>query len=370
MRALIALLPGDGVGPEVVAQGSRVLAAVARRFGHQFDTREAPIGGIAIDGSGIPLPPATLDLCQTADAILLGAVGGPRWDPSSPVRPEQGLLELRKSLGLFANLRPAAPHPRLALASPLKPEVIRGVDLVFVRELTGGIYFGEKRREPGYALDVCQYSAGEIERVVRVAASLARQRRHKLTSVDKANVLETSRLWRTVTARVMKEEFPDVELEHLLVDACAMHLLTRPSSFDVLVTENMFGDILTDEASVLCGALGLLPSASLGSGRRGLYEPVHGSAPDIAGLGVANPYGTLLSVALLLRHSLQLEKEARAVERAVAAALDREVFTADLIRDQGQASGPPASRGKANGRGATTAEAGNAVLEALEEVRA
>jgi 3-isopropylmalate dehydrogenase len=355
MRALIAVLPGDGVGPEVIEQGTRVLAAVARLFGHQFEMREAQIGGAAMEQAGTPLPPATLDLCQTADAILLGAVGGPKWGPDSPIRPEQGLLELRKALGLFANLRPVVPHPRLVGASPLKTEVLRGVDLVFVRELTGGIYFGEKRRHSDFALDTCQYTSEEIERVVRMAGALARQRRHKLTSVDKANVLETSRLWRGVTSRLIREEFPDVQLEHLLVDACAMHLLTRPASFDVLVTENLFGDILTDEASVLSGALGLLPSASLGRGRRGLYEPVHGSAPDIAGLGVANPYGTLLSVALLLRHSLQLENEARAVETAVGAALDRGALTRDLTGESSAA--------------VSTVEAGNAVLEVLEEVR-
>jgi 3-isopropylmalate dehydrogenase len=279
--------------------------------------------------------------------VLLGAVGGPKWDdPEAPVRPEQGLLALRKALGVYANLRPVTVHPRLVDASPLRAERLAGVDLLVVRELTGGIYFGEKRRdwlEGGgeRAVDVCAYTTEEIERVVRVAATLARLRRRRLTSVDKANVLETSRLWRTVTARVMHAEFPDVQLEHLLVDACAMQLIRRPADFDVIVTENMFGDILTDEASMLAGSMGMLPSASLGEGRAsggtngararmGLYEPIHGSAPDIAGRGVANPMATILSVALLLRHSLGLDREARAVESAVSAALDEGFLTPDV----------------------------------------
>ena len=342
MRATITVLPGDGIGPEVTAEGVRVLRAVAERWGHEFEIREALIGGAAIDATGAPLPDETLRLCRASDAVLLGAVGGPKWDdPDAPVRPEQGLLAIRKGLGLFANLRPVACHPRLVHASPLRPERLEGVDLVFVRELTGGIYFGEKRREqqPGggeRALDACVYATEEIERVVRVAAALARQRRGKLTSVDKANVLETSRLWRKVTTRVVREEFPELELEHLLVDACAMHLLRRPADFDVIVTENMFGDILTDEASMLAGSMGLLPSASLGAAQPGratqigLYEPIHGSAPDIAGKGVANPLATILSVALLLRHSLGLEEEARAVEAAVRGVVEAGVVTGDL----------------------------------------
>ncbi len=330
MKALIAVLPGDGIGPEVVAQGVRVLNAVASRFAHELTCREARIGGGAIDADGDPLPAATLELCRKADAVLLGAVGGPKWDPPAPLRPEQGLLRLRKELGLFANLRPVLPHPAAAESSPLRPELLHGVDLVVVRELTGGIYFGEKRRENDRAFDACVYTVAEVERVVRVAARLARSRRKKLTSVDKANVLETSRLWRETTERVVKAEFPDVQLKHMLVDACAMHLIRQPAEFDVIVTENMFGDILTDEASVLAGSIGLLPSASLGDGRLGLYEPIHGSAPDIAGKGLANPLGTLSSVAMLLRLSLGLEEEARAVEAAVAATLEGGVLTADL----------------------------------------
>lgn len=342
MRAVITVLPGDGIGPEVTAAGVEVLRAVAERWGHEFEVHEALIGGCAIDATGAPLPPETLELCRSADAVLLGAVGGPKWDnPEAAVRPEQGLLGLRQALGLYANLRPIRLHPDLAYASPLRAERLEGVDLLVVRELTGGIYFGEKRREPvagggERAVDECAYTTAEIERVVRMAARLARGRRGKVTSVDKANVLETSRLWRRVTTRVMREEFPELELEHLLVDACAMHLLSRPASFDVIVTENMFGDILTDEASMLAGSIGLLPSASLGGdageGRQpGLYEPIHGSAPDLAGRGVANPIGTILSVALLLRYSLGLEAEASAVEAAVAAVCAAGVRSADLV---------------------------------------
>lgn len=272
-----------------------MLQAVAARFGHTFTLREALIGGCAIDAAGEPLPAETVALCREADAVLLGAVGGPKWDdPQAKVRPEQGLLGIRKALGLFANLRPVQVHPRLIDASPLRPERLQGVDLIVVRELTGGIYFGEKRRERGpdgeWASDLCIYTEEEIVRVVRVAAQLARRRRGKLTLVDKANVLETSRLWRSITTRLVREEFPDLQFETMLVDACAMHLIRRPADFDVIVTENMFGDILTDEAAMLAGSMGMLPSASLGSGRMGLYEPIHGSAPDIAGQGKANPW--------------------------------------------------------------------------------
>jgi 3-isopropylmalate dehydrogenase len=343
MKATITLLPGDGIGPEVVAEGVRVLRAVEARFGHEFVLREALLGGIAIDQTGTALPEETVKLCVEGDAVLLGAVGGPKWDnPEAKVRPEQGLLGIRKALGLFANLRPVAMHPRLINASPLRPERLQGVDMVVVRELTGGIYFGKKGRERDAdgqesAFDECVYSTAEIERIVRTAAKLAQGRRNKLTSVDKANVLETSRLWRSVTTRVMREEFPDVQVEHILVDACAMHLLRRPADFDVIVTENMFGDILTDEASMLAGSMGMLPSASLGAlpvdgsaTRMGLYEPIHGSAPDIAGKGIANPLATILSVALLLRHSLGLEAEAAAVEAAVNAALDAGFVTGDV----------------------------------------
>ena len=353
MKATIVVLPGDGIGPEVTAQGVRVLQAVATKFGHSFELREALIGGCAIDQTGTALPAETSALCQAADAILLGAVGGPKWDdPNAAVRPEQGLFTIRKELGLFANLRPVTTHPKLIHASTLRPDVVKGVDMLVVRELTGGLYYGEKHRTADSASDLCAYTAHEIRRVVRRAAELARGRRKKLTSVDKANALETSRLWRRVTEELVRKEFPDLALEHILVDACAMYLMRKPASFDVIVTENMFGDILTDEASVLAGSMGLLPSASLGEGKRGLYEPIHGSAPDIAGRGIANPYATILSVAMLLRHSLGLETAAVAVEQAVNAAIERGVLTADVA--------PPGSPV------ATTAAAGQAVVAGLQ----
>ena len=331
MKAHIAVLGGDGIGPEVVAEGVRCLKALAESFGHEIKLTELPFGGVAIDSHGDPLPAHTLQGCLSADAVLLGAIGGPKWSaPSAKVRPEQGLLKLRKDLGVYANLRPVKVLPSLADSSTLKPEVLRGVDLIFIRELTGGIYFGEKRRDANTAVDVCTYSVSEVERITRVAAKLARGRRKKLTSIDKSNVLETSRLWREVTERVMKAEFPDVALDHMLVDAAAMHLIRRPKDFDVLVTENMFGDILTDEASMLAGSLGLLPSASLGDGTRGLYEPIHGSAPDIAGKGIANPCGTILSVAMLLRHSLGLTTEADVLEAAVTRTLEDGARTPDI----------------------------------------
>jgi 3-isopropylmalate dehydrogenase len=339
-RFKIALLPGDGIGPEVIAQARRVLTAIADASAIQFTFEEALIGGAAIDATGVPLPSETTELCLSADAVLLGAVGGPKWDnPNAKVRPEQGLLGIRRALGLYANLRPVLPHPSLLDASPLKAERLAGVDLLVVRELTGGIYFGEKGLEtlPGggeRAHDLCVYDTGEIERIVRMGSELARGRRGHLTSVDKANVLETSRLWRRVTTRILADEFPDVTLEHLLVDSCAMHLVTNPARFDVIVTENMFGDILTDEAAVLSGSIGVLPSASLGAPREGtrmgMYEPIHGSAPDLVGRGVANPVGTILSAAMLLRHSLGMEAEARAVERAVWEAVASGARTPDL----------------------------------------
>ena len=331
MKARITVLGGDGIGPEVTAEAVRVLEAVGKACGHEFEFPEALIGGAAIDASGSPLPPRTIDACRSCDAVLLGAVGGPRWsDPNARVRPEQGLLELRRTLGLFANLRPVKTLECMLDASPLKPEVVSGVDIMVVRELTGGIYFGRKSRTALEAEDVCSYTSEEIERVTRVAGRLAMGRRRRIVSVDKANVLETSRLWRSVVERVIGEEFPEVQLEHMLVDAAAMHLIRRPASFDVLLTENMFGDILTDEAAMLAGSLGLLPSASLGEGTAGMYEPIHGSAPDIADRGIANPYGTILSAAMLLRHSLGLESEARIVEDAVRAALEAGVRTADI----------------------------------------
>jgi 3-isopropylmalate dehydrogenase len=332
LRALIAVLAGDGIGAEVTAEAVRTLERIAARCGHSFEFEAALLGGVAIDATGEPMPMTTLALCRRADAVLLGAVGGPKWsDPNAKVRPEQGILALRKALGLFANLRPVAPHPALLDASTLKREVIEGVDIMVVRELTGGIYFGDKQRTATEAFDVCRYSVTEIERVVRMAAMLARGRRRKLTSVDKANVLETSRLWRSVVDRIMPSEFPDVACEHMLVDSAAMHLVRRPRDFDVIVTENMFGDILTDEASMIAGSMGLLPSASLGAERRGgIFEPIHGSAPDIAGRGIANPYAAILSAAMLLRHALALEQEARLVETAVSQAILSGALPADI----------------------------------------
>ena len=352
VNATIAVLGGDGIGPEVTAEGVRALEAVAKKFGHSFRFESALMGGVAIDATGEPLPAATLAACQKADAVLLGAVGGPKWsDPNAKVRPEQGLLGLRKALGLFANLRPVAPHPAVLDASPIKAELLQGVDIMVVRELTGGIYFGDKQRTATEAVDVCRYSVLEIERVVRLAGQLAMGRRRKIHSVDKANVLETSRLWRSVVDRILPAEFPEVKYEHMLVDSAAMHLLKRPTDFDVLVTENMFGDILTDEASMLAGSLGLLPSASLGSGKGGLFEPIHGSAPDIAGRGIANPYATILSAALLLRYALKLETEARALEAAVSKAVVSGALPADIAKP-----------GKA---ALSTRAAGDAVLAAL-----
>lgn len=331
MSARIVVLPGDGVGPEVTAAAIAVLRAAAERFGLELTVDEALIGGAAFDAVGSPLPDETITACKAADAVLLGAVGGPRWaDVPVAQRPEAGLLGLRKALGLFANLRPVRTLPFLADASPLKPEKLANVDIMVVRELTGGIYFGKRARTANAAYDTCEYTVEEIERVLRAAGTLARARRGKVTSVDKANVLDTSRLWRETAARLFAEEFPDVSLEHLLVDAAAMHLLSRAADFDVMVTENMFGDILTDEASMLAGSMGLLPSASLGDGGAGLYEPIHGSAPDIAGQDVANPCGAILSAAMLLRHSLGAEDAAAAVEQAVIACLEAGVRTRDV----------------------------------------
>lgn len=334
MKANIVLLPGDGIGAEVVQAAVRVLDAVAGSHGHTLEYVERWIGGSAIDRFGTALSDETLADCRAADAVLLGAVGGPKWDdPQARVRPEQGLLALRKGLGVFANLRPARVHPVLIDASPLKPERLRGVDVLVIRELTGGLYFGEKRREKvnGHtrAIDVLEYHDFEIERVLTLAFRLAQGRRKKVTSVDKANVLESSRLWRHLASQLAARH-TDIAFEHMLVDTAAMRLVTAPASFDVLVTENMFGDILTDEASVLAGSMGMLPSASLGEGGPGLYEPVHGSAPDIAGRGIANPIGAILSSALMLRYSFKLEAEAAAIEKAVDAAITAGCRTADL----------------------------------------
>jgi len=335
MKATIVLLPGDGVGPEVVAEGRKVLEAIAASYGHDFAFSEQLIGGVSIDAYGTALTDEALEACRTADAVLLGAVGGPKWDdPTAAVRPEQGLLRLRSELGLYANIRPVQVFPELVGSSPLRPEVLEGVDVLVVRELTGGIYFGKPRLRENFdggvrAVDTMVYTDGEIRRIVRLAFELAGQRRARVTSVDKANVLETSRLWRQVATEV-GGEFPDVELEHQLVDSATMRLIQNPASFDVVVTGNMFGDILTDEASVLAGSLGMLPSASLGEGSRGMYEPIHGSAPDIAGRGVVNPVGAILSVAMMLRSSFALSTEAEAVEWAVAGALSSGLRTADL----------------------------------------
>jgi 3-isopropylmalate dehydrogenase len=327
----IVVLGGDGVGPEVTAAAVRVLEAVSSQFKIGLEFENALIGGAAYDAAGSPLPPATVAACKASTGILLGAVGGPKWDSIEVAkRPEQGLLGIRKALGLFANLRPVTAMPELAAASPLRPEKLRGVDILVIRELTGGIYFGKRNRTATSAFDTCEYSAGEIERVCRVAAKLAMGRRKKITSVDKANVLDTSRLWRDVATRVFRDEFPELKVEHLLVDAAAMHLLSRPADFDVMVTENMFGDILTDEASMLAGSMGLLPSASLGDGGPGLYEPIHGSAPDIAGQGVANPCGTILSAAMLLRHSCGAPEAAAAIEAAVSGAIRSGARTRDI----------------------------------------
>jgi 3-isopropylmalate dehydrogenase len=327
----IAVLAGDGIGPEVTAAGLRVLAAVA-----DVDTEEHLFGGASIDAHGVAMTDEVLAACRSADAVLLGAVGGPKWDTTDPSRPrpEQGLLGMRKGLGLFANLRPVRAIPALHDASPLREERIAGTDLLVVRELTGGIYFGEKRREERFASDLCVYTVDEIERIVRIAFGAARRR---VTSVDKANVLETSRLWREVVMRIHAEEFPGVELEHVLVDNASMQLVANPSRFDVIVTENMFGDILSDEAAMITGSIGMLPSASLGAGGPGMFEPVHGSAPDIAGAGIANPLAMFLSVALLLRHGLGREREAAAVESAVDRALADGLRTRDLGGEAGTA---------------------------------
>lgn len=345
----IVTLPGDGVGPEVIHGARAVVSCIGDFYGHSFVFSEHLIGGAAIDSTGDPLPPGTVDACLAADGVLLGAVGGPQWDGGKR-RPEEGLLGLRKTMGLYANLRPLQVSPVLAHRSPLKKEIVEGVDLIVVRELTGGVYFGEKTRTEDRATDLCEYTVVEIERVARAAFRTAEQRRGKVTSVDKANVMETSRLWREVVTRIHAEEFPQIELEHALVDSMAMHLIRKPRDYDVILTENMFGDILSDEISVLGGSIGLLPSASLGEVGPGLFEPIHGSAPDIAGQDKANPVGTILSAALMLRHSLGLEDEADSIEAAVAAVLASGAVTADLGGDLG------------------TRAAANAVIDAIRAI--
>lgn len=353
--ANIVLLPGDGIGPEIIEQGQLVLEAVAKRFGHSFQFTSCPMGGNAIDSHGTPLPDETLAACRNADAILLGAVGGPKWDdPNAKTRPEAGLLSLRKELKLFANLRPIKPYKQLIDASPLKREIIEGTDILFLRELTGGIYFGDSGVKPHAsgeeAYSMMVYNTEEVARIVRLAAKAAQLRSGRVTSVDKANVLEVSRLWRRVAAQVMADEFPNIEYDVVLVDAMAMHLISRPRDFDVVVTGNMFGDILTDEGSMLPGSLGMLPSASLGESGPGLYEPIHGSAPDIAGKGIANPLATILAAAMALHHSLGLTEEAAAIDAAVEAVLDAGHRTADIA---------------AGGNSLSTEQMGAAVLEVL-----
>ena len=368
MTFTIALLPGDGIGPEVVAQGRRVLDRAAELFGHEVRYHEGMMGGCAIDATGVALSDETVAMCRRADAVLLGAVGGPKWDdPKAKTRPEDGLLKLRKDLRLFANLRPVSAYPELIDATPLRPHLLEGLDLLVIRELTGGLYFGKPKKRWSTsrgrrAIDAMAYSEREIERVVRIGFELARARRKKLTSVDKANVLETSRLWREVTTEVAAG-YPDVELTHMLVDTAAMNLVRSPAAFDVIVTENTFGDILTDEAAVLAGSMGMLPSASLGgrgiaahgpkAGRTfGLYEPIHGSAPDIAGQGKANPLAMILSVALMLRYSLGQSATAAAIETAVQRVLRDGLRTPD-IAGQGEPT-------------VDTEAMGSAVIDALE----
>jgi 3-isopropylmalate dehydrogenase len=388
VKASIAVLPGDGIGPEVTAAAVDVLERIAQRGGHDFAFDRHPIGGEALERTGHPLPPETLRAARQADAVFLGAVGGPRWDSApAAVRPERGLLGLRQGLGVFANLRPIRPHPALVDRSPVRAERLAGVDLVFVRELTGGLYFAEPKRrsvDDGVrsAVDTLAYDEREIRRVVELAFALAAGRRGRVTSIDKANVLASSQLWREVTDEVA-QGFPQVALDHQLVDAAAMRLIDRPAAFDVVVTENLFGDVLTDEAAVLCGSLGLIPSASLAGLRApgsvgsagsagsadaaattpGLYEPIHGSAPDIAGRGIANPIGAILSAALLLRYSLGLEAEARAIEQAVDRALAEGLRTADLV--DGDRAGAAGATG-ATGATATTADATRIILAALD----
>ncbi len=353
----IAVLPGDGIGPEVVKQGVKVLQVIAELFHHKFEIQFGLIGGEALDVNGVPLPVETWELCQKADAILLGAVGGPKWDCLlSHLRPEKALLKLREDLKLFANIRPVKTYPSLVHSSPLKERLLKDVDIVIVRELTGGLYFGKPkgRFEEGgkiYAIDTMYYAYEEIERIAKVAFELARNRKKKVTSVDKANVLETSRLWRDVVQKVASQ-YPDVTLEHMYVDNCSMQIVKNPSQFDVILTENTFGDILSDEAAVITGSIGMLSSASLGEGLKGLYEPIHGSAPDIAGMNIANPLGTILSVALLLRYSLKLETEAKVVEDAVEKVIADGFMTKDLYQNNPSA-----------GRLVSTEEMGNIVVE-------
>ena len=331
MKAEMTVLAGDGIGPEITEHALNILNAIEKKYGHEFTLHDALFGGIAIDETGDPYPLETRELCKKSDAVLLGAVGGPKWsDPKAKTRPEKGLLDMRLDLGVYANLRQIKTYPQLIDNSPIENAKLKDIDILFVRELTGGIYFGDKEKTDDYAKDVCEYSASEIERIVKVAADLSMKRKNKLTSVDKANVMATSQLWRSITTTMIKKEYPEIEIEHLLVDAATMHLLSRPGDFDVIVAENLFGDILTDEASMLTGSIGMIPSASLGDNNFGVYEPIHGSAPDIQGKGLANPSGMILSVAMMLKHSLNLIEESNDIENAVEEVLSDGIFTADL----------------------------------------
>ena len=355
----VAVIPGDGIGKEVMAQTLLVIERIASNYGHCIRTEEALAGGSALDATGVPLPQSTLDLCRQSDAVLLGAVGGPQWDDNPPeLKPEKGLLGLRAGLGLFANLRPARVYPMLTDASSLKPEIVKGVDLLIVRELTGGIYFGRPRgisktngQEVG--VNTLIYETSEIERIARVAFEAARKRKRRVISVDKANILESSQLWRRVVSEVGRE-FPDISLDHMLVDNCAMQLIANPGQFDVIVTTNMFGDILSDEASMLTGSIGMLPSASLG-GQNGLYEPVHGTAPDIAGQDMANPIAMIASAAMMFKYSFGLEREAATIEKAIVAVLEEGYRTADIVAPGGSPVG--------------TREMGRLILERLDADR-
>ena len=348
MNFNITLLPGDGIGPEVIAEVVKIFKKVEEKYNHTFNLQEELIGGAAIDATGDPLPQKSIDACKASDAIFLGAIGGPKWDdPNSKVRPEQGILKIRKELNVYANIRPLSVFPSLFDRSPLKSHLLEGVDFIVIRELTGGIYFGAKTRGDDYATDECRYSVMEVERITKVACDIAMTRKKVITSVDKANVLETSRLWRDTVTKYVAANYPEITVEHQLVDSCAMKLIQNPAHFDVILTENMFGDILTDEASVLAGSMGLLPSASVGD-KIGLYEPIHGSAPDIAGKGIANPYASILSLGMLFR-SINLNEEAHAVEQAVYSAMDAGKLTADLT----------------NENPLTTSQAGDAVISYL-----
>ena len=332
MKANITIMSGDGVGPEITQEAVKVLQAIEAVFDHDFSINEVLFGGIAIDETGTPYPEETQKSCKDSDAVLLGAVGGPKWsDPNMKVRPEkEGLLEMRSDLGIYANIRPIKTYPELIDNSPIKNRYLEGIDMVFVRELTGGIYFGEKKKTDESASDICEYSRIEIERITRVAANIAQSRRKKITSVDKANVMATSQLWRSTTTELIANEYGELELEHIFIDAVTMHLLSRPADFDVILTDNLFGDILTDEAAMLTGSIGMLPSACLGEDSFGVYEPIHGSAPDIANQGIANPCGAILSVAMLLQYSLSLEEEAQVIEQSVAGVIEESILTKDV----------------------------------------